>query len=237
MCGEVKSKEKEKTSSTPLVTVSDLQRMKLFEVIDIRLRMMPFKTKFTPEWKLNELGAWGKKYEKIDYPTREKKEVQLFDIREFVKEKKKEKMESMMSDGMSTNPFGGGSPFGGSPFGGMSPFGGTNPFSGGGSPFGGTNPFVPNETNTLNSLLGNNPETEKNNEESFNVDDLVKKIDAKIAELEEEERKEKEANLENNNIQKVVDAELDNEKEDTLYEKGTDSDDFFNDFFADDLDK
>ena len=27
MCGEVKSKEKEKTTSTPLVTVSDLQRM------------------------------------------------------------------------------------------------------------------------------------------------------------------------------------------------------------------
>ena len=35
--------------------------------------------------------GWNrKKYEKIDYPVREKREVQLFDIREFVKEKKKE---------------------------------------------------------------------------------------------------------------------------------------------------
>ena len=35
MCGEVKSKEKDKTASTPLVTVSDLQKLKLFEAIII----------------------------------------------------------------------------------------------------------------------------------------------------------------------------------------------------------
>ena len=234
MCGEVKSKEKEKTSSTPLVTVSDLQRMKLFEVIDIRLRMMPFKTKFTPEFKLNQMGAWGKVYDKMPYPVREKKEVQLFDIREFVKAKKKEKMESMMGNEMNAgNPFGG-SPFGGSPFGGANPFGGSNPFASG-SPFGGANPFGGSEKSTLNSLLGNEP-APKEEESSFNVDDLVKKIDAKIAELEEEERKEQEAKQTENDIHKVIDGELDNETETTLYDQGTKSDDFFNDFFSDDLD-
>ena len=37
MCGEVKSKEKDKTASTPLVTVSDLQRLSQFEIITMRL--------------------------------------------------------------------------------------------------------------------------------------------------------------------------------------------------------
>ena len=46
MCGEVKSKKDDKTASTPLVTVSDLQKMKQFEVIIMRLRLNPFKTKF-----------------------------------------------------------------------------------------------------------------------------------------------------------------------------------------------
>ena len=232
MCGEVKSKEKEKTSSTPLVTVSDLQRMKLFEVIDIRLRMMPFKTKFTPEYQLNQMGAWGKKYEKLDYPVREKKEVQLFDIREFVKEKKKEKMESMMSGGMDSsnpfggNPFGGMSGLGGSPFGGMPGMMSSNPFSSG-----------PGNTPSLDSLLGNSSSDDGDDSgESINVDDLVRKIDAKIAELEEEERREQEKEEMSHQQEKIIDAELDNEPDATLYDQGTSSDDFFNDFFSDDLD-
>ena len=36
LCGEVKSKDKDKTASTPLITVSDLQKLKLFEVIILR---------------------------------------------------------------------------------------------------------------------------------------------------------------------------------------------------------
>ena len=82
MCGEVKSKEKEKTSSTPLVTVSDLQRLNYGEAIWLRLRMMPYKTKLTDHYKM----SFGKKYEKAGYPIREKKEVQLFDLKQFVKE-------------------------------------------------------------------------------------------------------------------------------------------------------
>ena len=92
MCGEVKSKEKDKTASTPLVTVSDLQRLSQFEVISLRLRSMPFKTKLTPHFKMD----WGKKYERATYPHREKEPVELFDLKEFVKNLKKEKMNEMM---------------------------------------------------------------------------------------------------------------------------------------------
>ena len=232
MCGEVKSKEKEKTSSTPLVTVSDLQRMPMGQVIWLRLRMMPFKTKMTPDWQMNKMHAWGETYEKAGYQVREKKEVQLFDIREFVKAKKKEKMESMMN-GSGNNPMGGMS----SPFGGMAnPFS-SNPFGGmgglGGNPFSSLNQpksSTPFGEETLNSLLGNNDSPKE--EASFNVDDLVKKIDAKIAELEEEERKEQEEQKAKE--QKVIDAEIENKEDKTLYDEGTHSDDFFNDFFSDD---
>ena len=93
MCGEEKSKKDEKTSSTPLVTVSDLQRMKQFEVIILRMRKQPFKTKFTPYFKLN----WGTKYPPATYPTRKKEEVHTFDIKEFVKNQKKKKLLEMMN--------------------------------------------------------------------------------------------------------------------------------------------
>ena len=227
MCGEVKSKEKEKTSSTPLVTVSDLQRLKQFEIIAIRLRMMPFKTQFTPDYKLDMNGTWGKKYPKATYTIREKKEVQLFDIREFVKAKKKEKMDEMMknSGGDSASSFGGiggGNPFGGPSIGG-SPFSGMggNPFGGGmPSPFGGLG-------------LDDNKSSKVDSTESFNVDDLVKKIDAKIAELEEEERREKEE-AEKKNVETAIEGELDNKDDKKLYDEGTFGDDFFNDFFSDD---
>ena len=69
MCGEVKSKKDAKTASTPLVTVTDLQKMKENEVIILRLRMSPFKTKFTPNYKID----WGEKYPKAKYPIDKKK--------------------------------------------------------------------------------------------------------------------------------------------------------------------
>ncbi len=93
MCGEVKSKKDDKTASTPLVTVSDLQRMKQFEVIILRMRKQPFKTKFTPYFKIN----WGRKYPPAKYPTRKKQEVHTFDIKEFVKSEKKKKLLEMMN--------------------------------------------------------------------------------------------------------------------------------------------
>ena len=234
MCGEVKSKEKEKTSSTPLVTVSDLQRMSQNEAISLRLRMMPFKSKMVPNWKMNAEGMWGESFGKGDFPEREKKEVQLFDIREFVKERKKKKMEEMMSSsdldpsGGMSNPFGG---MGGNPFGGM----GGNPFGGmGGNPFAGMggNPFAGKPSDGgINSLLGDGGgSTTSPDNGSFNVDDLVKKIDAKIAELEEEERKEKEAQESTKEEVKVDEAV---NEDSSKYEDGTNSDSFFDDFFSD----
>ncbi len=93
MCGEVKSKKDDKTASTPLVTVSDLQRMKQFEVIILRMRKQPFKTKLTPNFQLD----WGRKYPKAKYPRRPKQPVHTFDIKEFVKNQKKKKLLEMMN--------------------------------------------------------------------------------------------------------------------------------------------
>ena len=186
MCGEVKSKSDDKTASTPLVTVSDLQRMKQFEVIILRMRMQPFKTKFTPDFKLD----WGKTYPKAAYPEREKLAVHTFDIKTFVKEKKKEKLLEMMN---SSNPNGEG---GSTPPGFVPPnlFGigagaNNNPMGGGmPNPSGIPRPNNPINNNQMPPFM--NPNMESNagpKKPSFDVDELVKKIDAKIAELEKEE--------------------------------------------------
>ena len=148
MCGEVKSKEKEKTSSTPLVTVSDLQRLQKWETIILRLRKMPFKTKLTPNFQMN----WGHNFPKADYPKRDKKQVKTFDIKSFVNKKREEKINNMLG-GDSLKSFNEKE----------------NPFIGGFNPF---------------------ERSKSGNDNSFNVDDIVKRIDAKIAELEEEERQE-----------------------------------------------
>lgn len=94
LAGEQKSSKDDKTASTPLVTVSDLQRMKQFDMILLRLRMNPFRTSFVPDFKIN----WGFPNGNASYPEREKKELQVFDIKEFVKNKKKEKMKALMQE-------------------------------------------------------------------------------------------------------------------------------------------
>ena len=190
LCGEVKSKKDDKTASTPLVTVSDLQRMKQFDQIVLRLRMQPYKTSFVPDFKID----WGsEKSPKVDYPEREKRPVQVFDVREFVKKKRQEKIKSMMMDGESD---GGNTP---TPFGGMSSFGG------GASPFG-VSPFgmssepkprptpmpIPQSSTTTTTTIEEETTTKKEEKPSSNgtldIDDLVRKIDAKIAEIEKEEK-------------------------------------------------
>ena len=153
------------------------------------MRKQPFKTKFTPDYKLN----WGKDYPKATYPVREKMPVHTFDIKTFVKEKKKEKLLEMMN---SANP--NGNPSNGSTPGFVPP----NLFGIGSGP---SNPMNqtsnsslrpprqdrPINTNDIPAFL--NPNLESNNPSStakkpaFDVDELVKKIDAKIAELEKEE--------------------------------------------------
>jgi protein subunit release factor B len=92
-----------------------------------------------------------------------------------------------------------------------------------------------------------------NREGELNVDDLVKKIDAKIAELEEEERKEKEEEekkkqaavqqpaapvttvsapkTEPSNVVNINDLSKDNNTR--MYTDDTDDENFFDDFFSD----
>jgi len=237
MCGEVKSKEKEKTASVPLVTVSDLQRMQFGEVIIIRARMMPFKTKMTQYFKIN----WGRDYGDATLETREKEPLQLFDIREFVKNRKQAKLYDILN----------GNPPAGSQ---TSPFSGTD---GGIVPP--TSPLANNldipKTDTVN------PEPQKATNNSFDIDSIVKRIDARLAELEEEERKEKEEEerkskikgstyIEPKNNELSFDNIEDNNKENTMYispakeesyipksETANDvtDDQFFDDFFSDDV--
>ena len=222
MCGEVKSKEKEKTSSTPLVTVSDLQRMKEGSMVLIRTRCMPFKTKLKYDWQMRKEGLWEKEYEKAEYPTREKHSVELFDLKKYVELKREEKMKSMMGN-MDSEPIGGNPMFSGMPMFGERP-----------------NPFTPKP----NSFEQNNGSTPSG---GFNIDDLVKRIDAKIAELEEEEK------IESEKPKEIPDTKLDNstddifEPEDIIEEVSKDKlnetkdehkqdisdDQFFDDFFND----
>ncbi len=208
MCGEVKSKEKEKTSSTPLVTVSDLQRMKQFEMIVLRLRKFPFKTKMTPNFQMN----WGDSdYPKAELPSRERKEVQVFDLKEFVKEKKRSNLFDVLGENSSQ-----------------------------------TKPMI------FNPFEMPGPQ----NDNELNVDDLVRKIDAKIAELEEEERREKAAQQEEknkipeiNNTTNIIPQQMVSETKqeksevkkpiidtDKNFNQNDDisDDQFFDDFFADD---
>ena len=234
MCGEVKSKKDDKTASTPLVTVSDLQRMKQFEVIILRMRKQPFKTKFTPYFKLD----WGRKYPEATYPVRQKQEVHTFDIKEFVKAQKKKKLLEMMNAADNSGNAGNGN---------TEMFGGRNPFAPNngmgamrGNPFGGmpqnvnsnpnpraVNPFAPRGEMPVNNSMnprGMMPGMQDNNHSipnmpvdnrsvnanqnnkgmgGFDVDELVRKIDAKIAELEAEEKASK-ANQEKEKAAKVT---------------------------------
>lgn len=180
MCGEVKSSDKDKTASTPLVTVTDLQKLKLFEAIIIRWRMAPFKTKYTPNFKMN----WGHENTEIDFPTREKKPVQKFDIKTFVKEKKRNNMLNSLEnkDGASSGPFGGGSFGGSSPFGGRAPFGGSNGLMGTTT----TPSFKEESSSSSDSALFGGLGG------GLDLDAMMKDIDRKIAELDAEEARQKE---------------------------------------------
>ena len=210
LCGEKKSKKDDKTASTPLITVSELQLMKENEAIVIKTRTRPFKTKLKPNWKID----WGTaKYPSDEFVTRIKQPIHTFDLKSFVQEQQKNKFMGML-DNNTSNPFGG--------------------MVG--------NPFM--------------EQTSSVPKESFNVDELVKKIDEKIAELEEEEKLEKEKAKQKLPKEKQIieiepisnkEKEFDKEKQTSNptdnkdiklneepfvnYTKGISDDQFFDDFF------
>ena len=198
MCGEVKSKKDDKTVSTPLVTISDLQKLSQFEIIIRRVRLAPFKTKLTPEYKMN----WGKNYPKVsinDVPPRERQEVKTFDVRKFVDEKIKKNKDNLLD-------FAGG---GGSPIG--LPFFQNTPSS---------NPFMSNIPERPFQPFSSTNSFSPKEEDTFDVDDIVKKIDAKIAQLEKEEeenkKKEQKANLSMNQV--INSKEMQKENNNNLQE-------------------
>lgn len=191
LCGEVKSKKDEKTESKPLVSVSDLQKMKMNEVIIIRTRLHPFKTKLAPAYSID----WGdKEFGKAEFTHREKREIQLFDIKEHVKLRKKSKMMDSLDPKKATPDF-------------------TNLMSSGLNNAGDRPAGMPPRIPTFEEFMaarnggvkptsmGASPVTStptpsgppKAGMPSFDVDDLVKRIDAKIAELEAQEKAEEAA--------------------------------------------
>ena len=180
MCGEVKSKEKDKTASTPLVTVSDLQKLKLFEAIIIRLRKNPFKTKLEPDFKMD----WGITRTEAQYPNREIKKIELFDLKKYVtEEKRKQMMNNLESNNLTPNPFSSnfGNPFATST---------SNPFSS--SQMKDTTPISPiaKEANPFSSNpMFNKPMSSLSD---MDIDQMMKDIDRRLKELDEEEERQKE---------------------------------------------
>ena len=226
MCGEVKSKEKDKTASTPLVTISDLQKLKLFEAIIIRLRKNPFKTKLEPDFKMN----WGIERSEAEYPNREIKKIELFDIKKFVTEEKRKQMMNNLenNDGNSPSPFNNnfGNPF--TPSGMSNPFMpsggiGANPFSSGmnkeqkpvnssnlfNNPASNNNPNPFGGMNSSPSPFSTNPMFNKpmSSLSDADIDAMMKDIDRRLKELDEEEARQKAAMEQKNPTPKIESKE------------------------------
>lgn len=162
LCGDKMVKvgkgDKEREEARPLATVADLQKLKLFDAIVIRTRLNPYKTRLKPNFEID----WG--IEKITadpFVERQKKPIQVFDVKEFVKQKKAANFNNMLANAgnsmMSDTPS-----------------------------FSGINPF---EALKKENLEQPNPFMKQS--EGLNIDELVKKIDAKIEELEKEEEQER----------------------------------------------
>lgn len=297
LLGDVKPKDakegKPQPPIRPLVTVSDLQQMKKFEMIIKRFRNMPFKTKHKASFEIfkSKKGGWGYEPSISTYPLRESHGIETFDLKKYVDEHR-------------TEESGGFNPFGSSPF--VPPFGmpnmskGMNETSGKPSNI---DELVKNidaqiakleeeeklekekkannnseDKNEFENLVNkkyeefinaSEPEKPKLQNEIFNepkevkpenginVDDLIKKIDAKIAELEKEEElakndslsevspfSEKEianekfeeaANLINDDIIKDIEKPKINIDADSIVvDDNITDDEFFDDFFGDD---
>lgn len=193
MCGEVKSKEKDKTASTPLVTVTDLQKLKLFEAIIIRLRKYPFKTKLEPDFKMD----WGINRKKATLPEREAREIALFDVKKYVSEEKRKKMMEDLENNQNNPSMGlpGMPNFGGAGMNGMPGMPNMNGMNNNMSPFGSPNPFM-KDMNGIDPFKTPNPflkDAPMSNEE---IDRMIADIDKKLKELDEEEARQK-AKMEN----------------------------------------
>ena len=117
LCGDklVRVGKDKKEETRPLVTISELQRMKDDEVILIRHRCPPYKGKMKKDWE-SDLG-FGKGVDwygkDVVYPQREMQPIKTFDLKAFVEKQKGETQEQgsspMMNPFQPMNPFLGGS--------------------------------------------------------------------------------------------------------------------------------
>ncbi|MBQ1812518.1 MAG: type IV secretory system conjugative DNA transfer family protein [Bacilli bacterium] len=185
LCGDVKvkGKGKDKPDETrPLISVSDLQRLKFKDAIIKKQRIDPFKTTIKGvdeyDWNIPQ-------YEKSGYPSRKKESVSIFDLKGFVKEKRNNALNETTS--APSNIIRPNIP--------MPPMYPRRPES----------PFPIPQSNSIS----------KSKDEEFDVDELIKKIDAKIAELEkeEEENKRKETLKNETKLDSVSEIKLDKEFE------------------------
>lgn len=150
LCGEVKSKKDDKTVSTPLVTVTDLQKMKRNEIIVIRMRMRPFKTVLKGSYDID----WGDKFEEASIPERDIYPVKVFDMKMFVKEEKRKKTMDAINKAQEAT--------------------------------GVSKERKPSSLTHSDLLRKDSFDFDK----PIDIDELVKNIDAQIAELEREQREE-----------------------------------------------
>ena len=170
---EKSKKDEPQKPIRPLFTVSDLQALNEGEVIINRFRSMPFKSKLVYDYKID----WGKKYPLMTYTERPHREIKVFDIKAFVNELKEKENPGGFQGGMP------GMGMMGMP--GMGGMMAANPFTG--MPMG----AIPQSASAV-------PGGRRNaGIMPTSLDDYVRRLDEKIAELEREEaeenaRKEKE---------------------------------------------
>lgn len=128
---------------------------------------------------------WGKKYEDMSYTIREHRDVKVFDLKGFVNKLKEKQGVNMSGGGMMPG------------MGGMMPGMGNMPGMGGMN--GVPNPFMSQSQNASKSI-------------SSSLDDYVKRLDEKIAELEREEAEEK-ARIEKERQENQIKSENEIKKE------------------------
>lgn len=171
LCGDkiVRVGKDKKEETRPLVTISELQRMKPDEYVLVRHRCPPYKGKLKMDYNSDfGFGVGNDIYGKdVEYPQREMGEVKVFSVKDFVREKKSQNMGGGFGPGMQGMP------------------GMFNPMQGGFNPS-----AMPQNPNFMpNPSMPKSPSVTS----EADLDELIKNIDRQIAAIEEEERKEKEA--------------------------------------------
>ena len=164
LAGERKIKTKDKEEVRPLITVAELQRLKFKDAIILKHRNSPFKTslKFASEINWNMPN-----YSEGKFPERVKREIEYFNLKDFVDESRQKKMLGAQDMYKAPRPM---------------DFGIKDRMP---EDIFKNNPYL-GERPPVHGINSNEPENS-----SFDIDELIKKIDAKIAELEAEEEQEK----------------------------------------------